>query len=470
VTSKSLGSGRLRRVLRHLRPQSIRGRLTALVTLLAVLLLLPAGAAEGAVGRQAIGDALWLEVREQADLTAAADRLHELGDPVVPHVAGVDLVQVVAPNHRVIDASKDALGMPPLSSAWPKPGDPEEDVQTCTSRHLGCVRLSALRVQGAANSPVVYAGRLAAGMTSTGIFGRLFGVQDAALVLLAAWATWKITGRTLKPVRAIRNDLAAINGNDLSSRVPEPPGRDEIARLARTVNATLGRIEDAKLHMDAVLARQRQFVADASHELRTPLAGLRAELEIGQLHPDDTDLNTLLDSALVDVDRLEAIITDLLLLARVGTAGAADKTQLNLSELVRGEVSGRLDRLPIRLRIDPGVPVTAVTVQIARVLKNLLDNAQRHTRSLVEVSVRRNGPFAELAVDDDGAGIPEPDRERVFERFTRLDTARSRDHGGTGLGLAIAREIAHAHQGTLEAVESPSGGARFLLRLPLAGA
>ncbi|GAA4577627.1 hypothetical protein GCM10023193_81570 [Planotetraspora kaengkrachanensis] len=453
---------------RHLRPQSIRGRLTVLVTLLAILLLLPTGAAEGAVGRQALGDALWLEAREQANLTAAADRLNELRDPLVPRVAGVDLVQVVAPGHRVVDASRDALGMPPLTSAWPAPGDPEEDVQTCTT-HLGCVRLAALRIKGTANSPVVYAGRLAAGLTSTGIFARLFGVQDGLLVLLAALATWKITGRTLKPVNAIRDDLDAINGDDPSARVPELPGRDEIARLARTVNATLGRIEEATLQRDAVLARQRQFVADASHELRTPLAGLRAELEMGQLHPEDTDLNELVDGALGDVDRLEAIITDLLLLARVGTAGVADRTPMNLCDLVQAEVSQRLDRLPVRVRTGSSVPVTCVRVQIARLLRNLLDNAQRHSRSLIQVGVRRDGPFAELTVDDDGPGIPEPDRERVFERFTRLDTARSRGHGGTGLGLAIALEIARAHRGTLEAGESPSGGARFLLRLPLDG-
>ncbi|GII42430.1 hypothetical protein Pph01_74330 [Planotetraspora phitsanulokensis] len=358
--------------------------------------------------------------------------------------------------------------MPPLTSAWPAPGDPEEDVQTCLP-HLGCVRLAALRIKAAANSPVVYAGRLAAGVTSTGIFARLFGLQDGLLVLLAALATWKITGRTLKPVNAIRDDLAVINGDDLSSRVPEPQGGDEVARLARTVNATLGRIEEAKLNRDAVLAQQRQFVSDASHELRTPLAGLRAELEMGQLHPEDTDLNELLASALVDVDRLEAIITDLLLLARVGTAGPADRTSLNLTELVQEEVSQRCDRLPIRVGMAMPVRVTCVRVQIARLLKNLLDNAQRHSRSLVEVSVRTDGPFAELTVDDDGCGIPVPDRERVFERFTRLDTARSRGHGGTGLGLAIAREIAHAHGGTLEAGESPSGGARLLLRLTLDG-
>jgi signal transduction histidine kinase len=453
-----------------MRPRSIRGRITALVTLLAILLLIPTAIAEGAVGRQAITDGIWLADRQQADLTAAATRLGRLTVPVRPDVKGVNLVQVVDPGHRVVDASRAAGGLPVLSSVWPTPVNPERDVETCPSAaHLGCIRLSALRVEPAANSPVVYAGRPSASLNSTEVFGRFFGLQDGVLIILAAWATWLITGRTLKPVDAIRADLAAINGNDMSTRVPEPPGQDEIARLARTVNGTLGRIEDAKRITDRALGQQRQFVADASHELRTPLAGLRAELEEAQLHPAETDLPDLLDHTLDDVDRLESIVTDLLLLARVGTDGNAERTRVDLSELVRGEVARRLDRLPVRLRVESGVIVNAVRPQILRVLMNLVDNAQRHARHSVEVHLRRDDGYVELSVTDDGPGILASDRERIFERFTRLDTARSRDHGGTGLGLAIARDIAHAHGGTLVAAESPVGGARFVFRIPACG-
>jgi signal transduction histidine kinase len=453
-----------------MRPRSIRGRITALVTLLAILLLIPTAIAEGAVGRQAITDGIWLADRHQAGLTAASVRLGRLADPVRPAIKGVDLVQVVDSGHRVVDASRAARGLPPLSSVWPAPADPERDVETCPSAaHLGCIRLAALRVGPAANSPVVYAGRPASSLNSTEVFGRFFGLQDGVLIILAAWATWLITGRTLKPVDAIRADLAAVNGNDLSTRVPEPPGKDEIARLARTVNGTLGRIEDAKRATDRALGQQRQFVADASHELRTPLAGLRAELEEAQLHPAETELPDLLDHTLADVDRLESIITDLLLLARVGTDGNAERTRVDLSELVRYEVTRRLDRLPVRLRVEPGMIVDAVRPQIVRVLMNLVDNAQRHARHGVEVHLRRDDGYAELSVTDDGPGILASDRERIFERFTRLDTARSRNHGGTGLGLAIARDIAHAHGGTLVAAESPVGGARFVFRIPACG-
>jgi signal transduction histidine kinase len=451
-----------------MRPRSIRGRITALVTLLAVLLLIPTALAEGAVGRQAVTDGIWLAARRQADLTAAAVRLGRLSQPVRPAVGGVGLIQVVNPGHQVVDASRRARGLPALSQVWPTPINPERDVETCTSAaHLGCIRLAALRVDPEADSPVVYAGRPAASLNSTEVFGRFFGLQDGLLIILAAWATWMITGRTLKPVKAISADLSAINGNDLSTRVPEWAGQDEIARLARTVNGTLGRIEDAKRVTDQALGRQRQFVADASHELRTPLAGLRAELEEAQLHPAETDLPDLLDHTLYDVDRLESITTDLLLLVRVGAEGDAERTRVDLSELVEREVVRRIDRLPVRLHVEPGVTVHAALPQIVRVLMNLVDNAQRHARHAVEVYLRRGVGYVELSVTDDGPGIRADDRERIFERFTRLDTARSRNHGGTGLGLAIARDIAHAHGGTLVAAESPGGGARFVFRIPV---
>ncbi|GAA4570075.1 sensor histidine kinase [Planotetraspora kaengkrachanensis] len=454
-------------LLARLRPRSIRSRITALVTLVALLLLIPTALAEGAVGRQAITDGMWLAVRHQAGLTAAAVRLGQVSDPVRPSVSGVSLVQVVNPGRHVVDASRAAHGLPALTSVWPTAINPERDVETCSSAaHLGCLRLSALRVEPAADSPVVYAARPSASLNSTEVFGRFFGLQDGMLIILAAWATWLITGRTLKPVDAIRADLATINGDDLSARVPEPPGQDEITRLARTVNGTLGRIEDAKRISDRAVGQQRQFVADASHELRTPLAGLRTELEEAQLHPAETDLPDLLDHTLEDVNRLESIITDLLLLARVGADGKAERTKVDLSELVRNEVARRLDRLPVRLRVEPGVVVNAIRPQLARVLTNLVDNAQRHARRGVEVHLRRDGGYAELSVTDDGPGIMECDRERIFERFTRLDTARSRNHGGTGLGLAIARDIAHAHDGTLVAAASPVGGARFVFRIP----
>jgi signal transduction histidine kinase len=214
--------------------------------------------------------------------------------------------------------------------------------------------------------------------------------------------------------------------------------------------------------------RERQFAAAASHELRTPVAGLRAQLEEARLHPGETPVPELVGRALKDIDRLQQIITDLLLLVRLETGLTADEGPLDLAELLRTQVGRWEDGIEVKVRLAPGVIVNAVASLIARALTNLLDNAQRHARHTIEAEVYRDDGMAELVIADDGQGIPAGERERVFHAFSRLDTARDRNSGGTGLGLAIARNIARAHEGTLVVDEAPSGGVRFVLRLPLA--
>ncbi|GGK81354.1 hypothetical protein Sme01_63330 [Sphaerisporangium melleum] len=218
------------------------------------------------------------------------------------------------------------------------------------------------------------------------------------------------------------------------------------------------------------LQRNRRFTSDASHELRTAVAGLRAELEEAGLHPAETDLGDLLARALSDVDRLDAIITDLRVLAELESAPPVRPQHVDLAELVRGEIAHRHDRIAVRLRLETRVVVRAVPIRIGRLLTNLLDNAQRHARHLVEVRVSHREGHAELRVVDDGDGVAEGERERVFERFVRLPAARGLDQSGTGLGLAIARDIACSHTGSLRIEEAETGGACFVFRLPLANA
>ncbi|GII52936.1 two-component sensor histidine kinase [Planotetraspora thailandica] len=447
---------------------SIRGRITLLVTMLAVVVLVPTGLLAGSMVRHAVTDTVWHDAQRQSNAVAADVRAGRLDGTITPTVAGITLVQVVAPDDRILAASPDARGLPPLTSVWPRPDNPQMNVRACPPGGNPCLDLSALRVHPAADSPVIYAGRPAGGPSSQGMFDWLFAAEVLGLVLLTAWGAWKIAGRTLRPVEDIRAELASINVVHQGNRVAEPPGHDEIARLARTVNNTLIRIEDAKLATEEALQRQRQFAADASHELRTPLAGLRAQLEEARLHPSETDLPAVLQQTLHDVDRLETIVTDLLLLARVGANPSGERRPVDLASLAEDQAARRLEAVEISMTLEAGLTVMGSRTHLSRLVANLLDNAVRHARHAVRVRVYRAGTSGELSVSDDGAGIKPADRERVFERFTRLDTARSRDRGGSGLGLAIAREIAVAHKGVLWVEDAPEGGARFVVRLPLA--
>jgi signal transduction histidine kinase len=274
------------------------------------------------------------------------------------------------------------------------------------------------------------------------------------LLVVVAAVTWLVTGRALRPVEGIRSEMAAITASeDLARRVPEPATHDEIARLARTTNETLAALE-------ASVERQRRFVADASHELRSPIASLRTQLEVAAAHPELLDL----DGAVEDTVRLQHLAADLLLLARLDAGERPADARVDLSALAREEAAGRTG---VTVDAEP-VEVTGSRGQLGRVLANLLDNGRRHARERVTVTVRREGDRAVLTVADDGEGVAEADRERIFERFVRLDAARSRDDGGAGLGLAIARDVAVRHGGTLTAGAAPAGGALFELRLPLA--
>lgn len=276
------------------------------------------------------------------------------------------------------------------------------------------------------------------------------------LLVVVAGVTWLVTRRALRPVEGIRGEMAAITAStDLSRRVPVPSSRDEIGRLARTTNETLAALESS-------VERQRRFVADASHELRSPIASLRTQLEVGVAHPELLDV----PGAVEDTVRLQRLAADLLLLARLDAGERPAQARVDLAAMVSEESSQRVgDRVPVRVGELAGVEVAGARGQLARVLGNLLDNAQRHAASSVRVAVVREGEWAVLRVDDDGPGVPTGERERIFERFVRLDDARARDDGGAGLGLAIARDVAVRHGGSLAVRE----GSVFELRLPVAG-
>ncbi len=288
-----------------------------------------------------------------------------------------------------------------------------------------------------------------------------------AVVLLAGIATWLLTGRALRPVQAITSRVEQISGGTLHGRVPEPGTHDEIGTLAATMNQMLGRLEASD-------RAQRQFVSDASHELRTPVSVLRSEADAATSAPDSTSIDRLASVVAAEADRLGALIDDLLVLARTdetttarGVEGSSASTvnEIDLDDIVLAE-SARTRRVPIdRAEVSAG-RVRGRANELARVVAHLLDNAARHADKRVAVSVSSHDGFVRLCVDDDGDGIDEANRARIFERFVRLDEARTRDDGGSGLGLAVVAAIVDQHAGTITVDTSPLGGARFEVRLP----
>lgn len=286
------------------------------------------------------------------------------------------------------------------------------------------------------------------------------------LVLLVAATTWIVVGRALRPVDAIRAEVADIGGSDLHRRVPAPSSDDEIGRLASTMNAMLDRLE-------ASSDRQRRFVSDASHELRTPIATVRHELDVARAGPG-SDLRRVMDDVADENHRMEQLVDDLLLLARQDQAhtdaerAVAAHAIVDLDDLAL--VEAHRTRATTKTLDVSGLAEAQVygdESQLARVIRNLLDNAIRHARDRVAITITMVDQDVELAVDDDGPGVAPEDRQRILERFTRADSDRSRDGGGAGLGLAIANDIIANHGGTLTVTDSPGlAGARFVVTLP----
>lgn len=406
---------------------------------------------------------------------AARDQATEIAAQVAQEGASVDfatgagdqsLVQIVDAAGEVLAASPSVEGEPPVVGARPEPG-------ASSTVRSGALPIGegeefvvvALGVSGP-DGPVVVlvAESLELVGQSTAVVVNLLLIGYPVVLSGVALTSYWLAGRALAPVEAIRARVAQVQGtSELDARVPVPEGDDEIARLAVTMNAMLERLE-------AGSERQRRFVGDASHELRSPLATIKAAHEIATLHPDSRDWTATSRDVLAELDRLDHLVADLLLLARSDEHGLRMRSvDVDLEDLLSHEAD-RLRKLgaltvtvaapPVRIHGDPA--------QLAQALRNLADNAARHAEGHVGLSLQIRGGHVEVVVEDDGPGIPEADRERVFERFVRLDESRTRASGGTGLGLAIAREISTAHGGSLH-VEAGAQGARFVLLLPYEG-
>ncbi len=281
------------------------------------------------------------------------------------------------------------------------------------------------------------------------------------LLGLLALTTYALVRFTLRTVERLRAQVAEVSGSDLHRRVDVPPARDEVRSLALTMNEVLTRLEDAAV-------AQRRFVADAAHELRSPLAALRAQLEVHQRSGDPSRWAASAPRMLADTERLGRLVDDLLALARLDESPRPRRREpVDLDEVVFEQVRQlrQTDTVPIRTGAVSAGLVDGDPALLTRVVRNLLDNAARHAATAVDVSLSSVDGQVELAVADDGPGIPAADRLRVFRRFERLDAARARDRGGSGLGLAIVHDAVAVHGGTVE-VQDNMPGARMTVWLP----
>lgn len=382
-----------------------------------------------------------------------------------PGMAGgpeeLSVVQVLRADGTVAASSAELAGEAAIADLRPEPGRLVTVQQRLPVGEDGYLIVGA-GVAGPDGDFVVLVGQsLQPAHESVARLVLLLAIGVPLLVAVVGGATYVLVGRSLRPVEAIRTQVARISAQDLSERVPAASADDEVGRLARTMNDMLARLQAAQ-------RTQRQFVADASHELRSPITALNAGIQGLAAHPDPPTLATVCEELLTETARLDRLVASLLVLARADERGLPlhleDVDLDDLAERQRTRLR-RTTGLAVHGRVNP-VRVRGDRHQLDQVMRNLVDNAERHARSQVHISVSTDGAYAAVEVSDDGPGIPPADRERVLQRFVRLDEHRSQRHGGSGLGLAIVAEVIAAHGGTVRVTESAEGGARLQIRLP----
>ena len=424
---------------------TVRARITVLATAVVLVVLVVAAIGLVILQRRLLTEALDESLEDRANDIAAYG---EDPPPVLTGLGEDDAVaQVVREPREVIASSANVQGLDPIVPVY---GGPRFRTVDELPHEDEPFRVVVDTVPGVV---IIVAGPLEDIDESIATLRQSLLVAVPLVVLALAAVLWWLTGRALRPVEAIRTEVASMGGRDLHRRVPVPPGDDEIARLASTMNGMLDRVEDA------------------SHELRSPLTRIRTELEVDLAHPGEADPLATHTSVLEETVGLQRLADDLLLVARAdgGQAEMIRTERVDLDDLVL-RVARRL-RADDRVRIDfTGVGAGQVigdADQLARLVGNLADNGVRHASSSVRFGLTEDGGSVVLTVEDDGPGVPAAERERIFERFARVDGARNADAGGTGLGLAIARDIAHAHGGTL-VLDPDVPGARFVLTIQAA--
>jgi signal transduction histidine kinase len=368
-------------------------------------------------------------------------------------------IQVIAPDDRVVMRSESAPTTPLLPTTefdrnlrrgMPDDAVPHDDM-----------RVSGQRVNTPSGDYTVLVGGGSEAVEATArTVALLLACGTPIIIAVAAAASYWLVRRSLQSVDAIRSRVAEISTSDLAERVPVPDSRDEIAALAVTMNEMLSRIE-------AGHRAQQRFLGDASHELRSPLATIISGLEVAEAHPELLDAELAINTLLPEAQRMRMLIEDLLLLARADEQSLVlHKEDVALDGLAEVEAARmRETECTIHTDICPA-HLTGDSAALSRMIRNLVDNAVRHANSQIAIEVSSRNGTATLTISDDGPGIAPAERNRVFERFVRLDSDRSRSGGGAGLGLAIVAEVVAAHGGTVTIDDRPGGGTKMIVVLP----
>lgn len=458
----------------HPRRWGVRGQAAVASMLVLLLALAIASGLLLLLLKNSLENAAQANATVRADQVAAAlteDSAEELDQVLLTTDGNTLVIQIVDTATGQIVRSSLEAPIELLSASRPAAGA-SQDLGKLDLGSAGEYWVVAQGVTGADATYVVIVGAHREGIEAVFVtVAVLLAIGVPIIVGLAGVMTFALVGRSLRPVEAIRRQVAEISSSDLNERVPVPSSADEIAQLALTMNDMLARLQAGQ-------AAQQGFVGDASHELRSPLATLVAALELAHQRPELLDPDLVTETLLPETKRMQQLVNDLLLLATADERGLhprlreVDLDDVLIQEVQRARALAETgitshrpvfissDITPIRIEADPS--------QITRAVRNVLENALRHCNGVVRVQAKQLGGEAIIHISDDGPGIPEADRERVLQRFVRLDTDRSRSAGGTGLGLAIVNEIVAAHHGSISIkCSASSGGTDFVLTLPL---
>jgi two-component system, OmpR family, sensor kinase len=426
--------------------RTLRLRITLVVGVVALVTLLLLSRLGAGLLTGALLGAADAELRQQAD--AAVTRL----------VAGTAPAELRGPGLRIVDTAGDPVdGGPalPVGTGQVRRLAAGEAIIVGELRELRRLVAEPATLPDGSTRLVVVTGDLVGGATLIARAAVAFVLAALFVALVVAGAAWAATRAALRPVDRMRVAAARLPAGE---RLPVPEARDELRALAEEINLLLARRDEA-------VTRLERFTGDAAHELRSPVAAIRAQAEVAVAHPDPELADETLRAVAEEAARLSTLLSDLLALTRADAGQRPDARPVDLVAAAR-EAIARAGDGPVLQLVAPGPAAVAATpTEVGLVLDNLLGNARRHARSVVRVAVLPAGRWARLVVEDDGPGIPEADRLRVFDRFTRLDQEAG---GGAGLGLALVAALVQGREGTVSAGATSSGGARLEVRWPTA--